>query len=154
MIGTVTIPKKDIQKSAPESWGRICEMILSRMRHSPTKAASRYYYPTIYNYFDGIYTWLLEMRKLLKERAPLFIVVQTSYFKNFEIPVGEIFLEMGRNMGYETQKVRRQSVRTHMGLLSPQQRKRAPDKILHEEVLVLRLSQTQASPASVCDGCS
>jgi DNA modification methylase len=137
MIGTVTIPSKEFRKAEPSSdWGETCQSVMSRIKHNPTKAATSYYYPNIFSYFDGIHKWLGRTERFLKDRGLLFIVVQTSYFKNFEIPVGEIFLEMGKNLGYQTQRIRSEPVRTHIGLLSPQQRKRAPNKVLREEVLL------------------
>lgn len=139
MVGTVTISDKELVRKEPDPmWGHTCVNILEKVRHHPTKASLSYYYPTIYLYFERTRKWLQCCLDLLQKGGQLFVVVQTSYFKDFEIPVGRILLEMGKNLGYRSQqKIRTETVHTHMGLLSPEQRKRAPNKVLHEDVLLL-----------------
>ena len=139
MIGTVTIPDRIVASKEPNSsWGPTCVRVLQRVKAHPAKASLSYYYPTIYNYFDRIFSWMRNSHDALRDNGLMFIVVQTSHFKEIEIPIGDIFLEMGRTIGFRsTRKLRTEAVRTHMGLLSPQQRLRALNKVLHEDVLLL-----------------
>jgi len=136
MIGTVTIT----DKSPPnQEWGPTCLDILHRIRNHPSKAAATYYYPTIMKYFKDMYRWFIRSRKLLNPASPCVIVVQTSHFKEIEIPVSSIFVEMGRNAGFESASIiRRENVRFHRGLMDPEQRKYAPAKVLHEDIVLLR----------------
>jgi len=137
MIGTVTITNRGFRDAAPDPiWGESGQKIMQTIERSRSKAARSYYYPNIYAYFDGICRWLRRTRSYLKKNGVMVIVVQSSFFKRFEIPVADIFLQMGRNLGYETISIRHEPIRTHMGLLSPQRRKRSLNKILHEDVLV------------------
>jgi hypothetical protein len=125
MIGTVTIPDREpAGKDPSSSWGPTCLDVLERVRKHPAKASLSYYYPTIYNYFEKIRTWLQCGHEALTDNGLAFIVVQTSYFKDVEIPVGDIFLEMARTIGFrDGQKIRTELVRTR--------------KDLHEDVLLL-----------------
>jgi hypothetical protein len=126
MIGTVTIPSKTLASRDPDSaWGPTCVNVLGEVRNHPTKAASSYYYPTIYNYFDNMHKWLIRVHDdFLKPSGLLFIVVQTSYFKDVEIAIGDILLEMGKIKGFtDALKIRHESVH-------------APPGILYEDVLL------------------
>jgi DNA modification methylase len=125
MIGTVTIPDRELAEKDPiSSWGPVCVNVLERVRKHPAKASLSYYYPTIYNYFDKIYTWLQHAHAALNDDGLAFVMVQTSYFKDVEITLGDIFLEMAQNIGFhDAQKIRTELVRTR--------------KDLHEDVLLL-----------------
>jgi len=136
IIGTVAV----IDKSPPkDEWGKTCVEILNRIYKHTSKAAASYYYPTIMQYFKDMYECLTRMQEALKANGACIIVVQTSYFKDIEIPVSQIFSEMAQNLGFNKAFIaRRENVRVHMGLLDPEQRKYAPGKTLHEDVLVLK----------------
>jgi hypothetical protein len=118
MIGTVTIPDKALASKDPDlDWGNACVNVLNRVRGHGSKAASSYYYPTIYNYFSNMHKWLVRVYdNLLKPNGLLFVVVQTSYFKDVEIPIGSILLEMGKLKGFsEAAKLRSESVHAPPG---------------------------------------
>jgi len=136
IIGTVTV----IDKSSPkDEWGKTCVEILDKINSHTSKAAASYYYPTIMKYFKDMYECLTRMQEVLKLNGVCTIVVQTSYFKDIEIPISQIFSEMAQNLGFNSAFIaRRENVRIHMGLLDPEQRKYAPGKTLHEDVLVLK----------------
>jgi len=133
MIGTVTITNK----SEPDPmWGETCLEVLREIRHHPSKAASSYYYPTVMKYFKDMFKFFLKAKTLLRQGCSAVIVIQTSYFKEIEIPVGRIFAEMARKVGFREAFIkRRENVRFHRGLLDPEQRRYAHNKVLHEDVL-------------------
>ena len=136
IIGSIRV----VDKSPPEEkWGQTCLAILNRIRNHPSKASATYYYPTIMKYFKDMYQCIDRFHDVLKPDGPCIIVVQTSYYKDIEIPVSQIFMDMAKNIGFkECSIVRRENVRVHMGLVDPEQRTYAPKKILHEDVLLLK----------------
>jgi len=136
IIGTVTV----IDKSPPkDEWGKTCVEILNKIHKHASKASASYYYPTIMKYFKDMHECLARIREALKVNGVCTIVVQTSYFKDIEIPVSQIFSEMAQNLEFKEAFItRRENVRVHMGLLDPEQRKYAPGKTLHEDVLMLK----------------
>jgi len=136
MIGTVTVT----DRSPPNlEWGQTCFEILHHIRTHPSKASRTYYYPTIMKYFKDIFKWFTEARKLLKPKGSIVLVVQSSYFKEIEIPVSSIFIEMCQNVGFDsTSIIHRENVKFHRGLMDPEQRKYAPGKVLHEDVIWIR----------------
>jgi hypothetical protein len=127
MIGTVTVPDKALASRAPDlDWGTTCVDVLDKIRGHSSYAASSYYYPTICNYFNNMHRWLVRAYDdFLEPDGLLFIVVQTSFFKDVEIPIGDILLEMAKLKGFSNAvKLRSESVH-------------APPRVHFEDVLLL-----------------
>lgn len=135
MIGTVTVT----DKSPPSlEWGNTCVDLLQRIENHPSKAAKSYYYPTIMRYFKDMFKFFTKARTLIASRGSIVLVVQSSYFKEIEIPVSSIFMEMAHNLGFSSVSViHREVVKFHRGLMDPEQRKYVPKKILYEDVVWL-----------------
>lgn len=133
MIGTVTVTDKS--PPSPE-WGNTCVDLLQEIRNHPSKAAESYYYPTIMRYFKDMFKFLTRARTLLASGGSVILVIQSSYFKEIEIPASSIFIEMALNLGFDSASViHRENVKFHRGLMDPEQRKYAPKKVLHEDVV-------------------
>ena len=136
MIGTVTVTDK---LEPNDQFGESCLEVMRRIKGHDSKAASSYYYPTIVKYFEGMFNCFSKFRSLLRHGGSAAVVVQTSYFKEIEIPVSTIFMEMAKNVGFtESSLIRRENVKFHRGLMDPEQRRYAPRKVLHEDVILLR----------------
>ena len=134
MIGTTKI----VEKGNPEAiWGPTCIKTLKTISTHPSKASNTYYIWNYYKYFKDIYRCLSEFKRLARPGAKGILVVQNSHYKDIAIPISNIFIEMGYNIGIEMKEIQYQSVRTHMGLLSPWQRHYSPSKTLKEVTLLM-----------------
>lgn len=68
--------------------------VLSTVKGHPSYAARSYYLKTFLQYFDDMYRSLTEIHRVLKPRGIALLVVQNSYFKEVEIPLGEIYVDI------------------------------------------------------------
>lgn len=137
MIGTTKI----VEKGEPDSaWGKTCLETLSLIKNHSSKASSTYYIWNYYKYFKDMYACIKEWKRLAKRNAKGLLVVQNSHYKDIDIPVTNIFNEMGSNIGIEINEVKELPVKSHMGLLSPQQREYSPNKVLKEYIMYLEFS--------------
>jgi DNA modification methylase len=135
MIGTTKI----VEKGDPEqTWGKTCLSVLEKIRTHRSKASDTYYIWNYYKYFKDMYQCLKEMRRVAKPEARGVLVIQNSYYKDLSIPVSRIFIEMGESLDIQMTEIKAQSVKVHMGLLSPRQRYYSPGKTLQEVVLLMR----------------
>lgn len=135
MVGTTKI----VGKGEPDPcWGNTCINVLEQIRTHPSKASATYYIWNYYKYFKDIYKCFSEMKRVARPKSEGILVIQNSYYKDISIPIKEIFMEMSTNLGFEMQEVKSIDVKTHMGLLSPQQRNHTDNKkILKEKVLLM-----------------
>jgi hypothetical protein len=134
MVGTTKI----VEKGDPDPlWGKSCLEILSKIRNHSSKASSTYYIWNYYKYFKDMYACFNEFDRLARQKAKGLLVVQNSHYKDIDIPVTKIFSEMGETIGISIKEVKELSVKSHMGLLSPQQRTYTPNKVLKEAILHL-----------------
>ncbi len=134
MIGTTKI----VEKGEPSAeWGRACNDILKEIWNHKSKASNTYYYWNYYKYFKDMYAVFGELRRLARGKAKGLLVVQNSHYKELQIPVADIFMEMGASLNISMQEVKNIIVKSHMGLLSPEQRLYASKKTLNESVLFL-----------------
>ena len=136
MIGTVTASEnEDFDHNNSET----CYKVLKRIKEHPTKAARSYYYPTILNYFNKMNDWLASSYRALTDKGKIICVVQTSFFKEIEMPIGDIFVEMANSIGYDKSDfIRRDNIKFHRGRMDPDQRKYSSDRTLHEDVILFR----------------
>ena len=135
MVGTTKI----VEKGEPDSaWGATCIHILEKIKTHKSKASDTYYYWNFYKYFKDMYQSFNELKRVARPNARGVLVIQNSHYKDISIPVSNIFVEMGQNIGFEIRKIKQHSVKTHMGLLSPQQRQYSPNKTLEEAILLLQ----------------
>jgi hypothetical protein len=137
MIGTTKIVGKGMQPSL--DWGSICLEVLGKIASHPSKASSTYYYWNFHRYFQGLFDWLKEMKRVCKAGARGLVVVQNSYYKSVPVQVPEILVQMSNGLGLSMKIVRREAVRTHLGTISPRQMTHAPKKVLEESVILLEV---------------
>jgi len=112
--------------------------VLQGIRDHPSKASGNYYYWTYYDYFHDLYETLKETKRVLKKDGKAYWVVQTSYYKELELDLPEIIIQMGRSLSMTGEIVREKEVKNHLGNLHPDQRRRVPNKILKESVVRLQ----------------
>lgn len=68
--------------------------ILSEIEFHNSYAAQSYYLKTFRQYFDDMYVSLSEISRVMKPGAVALLVVQNSFFKEIEIPLGELYVDL------------------------------------------------------------
>jgi DNA methylase len=134
MIGTTKIIQKIDESSG---WGPLCRQTLDSIATHPSYASKRYYYWTFHQYFKDLHSFVRLLSNTCRSGARGVIVAQNSFYKEFELKVPEILIEVATILGIESRIVKRQIIRTHMGKMSPRQ---PPTKTLEECVLLLEFS--------------
>lgn len=104
---------KNRRHQKPE-WGTLCNSLLDAVKSHPTKAAESYYWKNIVQYFMDLDTALDEIIRVLKPGGKGLIVVQSSYFKDIDIPLGEIYVEMATLRGLHSNIAFREEVKGHL----------------------------------------
>lgn len=83
----------------PETWATEVRTLLAGVRSHPTHRSSQYYFPNLLQYFADAHASLGEINRVLKPGARALLVLQTSYYKEIEISLPELFVAMGRIAG-------------------------------------------------------
>ncbi len=137
-MGAPVITRSD--KYQKESWGATCNAVLDAVKAHPTKAAMSYYWKNIVQYFIDLDLALDEMRRVLAPRGEALLVVQTSYFKDIEIPLGLIYCEMAEGKGLDAAIVYEEEVRGHIAHVNTKSSQYKKNKVYREEVVHLTKS--------------
>ncbi|MDF3847550.1 hypothetical protein [Achromobacter denitrificans] len=130
-MGAPVITKEPKQQRM--EWGDICNRVLNMIAEHPTKAARSYYWKNIVQYFMDMDFALDEIRRVLKPHGQALVVVQSSYFKDVEIPLGEIYFEMGKNKGLTSEIAFREEVKGHMAHVNTKSSVYKKNKIYFED---------------------
>jgi DNA methylase len=131
MVGTTKIVGK---KDESSGWGPICRRTLSAIAAHPSHASATYYYWNFHQYFGDMYTVFRKLSHACKSGARGALVAQNSFYKEMEITLPEILVEIATDCKVSARIVRQEVVRSHMGRFSPRQ---LPGKQLKEAVLLL-----------------
>jgi tRNA G10 N-methylase Trm11 len=118
-------------------WGDICNKTLNLIAEHPTKAARSYYWKNIVQYFMDMDLALEEIKRVLKPGGQALIVVQSSYFKDIEISLGDIYTEMGQNKGFTSEIAFREEVKGHMAHVNTKSSAYKKNKIYFEDFVHL-----------------
>lgn len=121
---------------SPE-WGEICNGVLDSIRKHPTQAAAGYYWKNITQYFMDIDISLDEIRRVLKPGGAALLVVQSSYFKDIEIPLGEIFVQMASEKKLSARIESRSIVKGHMAHKNTKSTIYKNNKIYFEDAVLI-----------------
>lgn len=120
-----------------EDWGATCRAVLEQIRDHSSKASRSYYYPIFVQYFTDAVAALQEIKRVLKPNASAAVVVQSSYYKEVEVPLGEIYTEMGQHLGLTAEIARREVIRQHFAHINTPSREYVQKKVYHEDVVRL-----------------
>lgn len=111
--------------------------ILASIQEHKSYAARRYYAKTYAQYFSDCARSLSEIHRVLKRKGVALIVVQNSHFKELEIPLSEIYLDMWvRNFG-AGEIVSRHEVNQSMVSINRAAKRSLPKRQLYEDVVAL-----------------
>lgn len=134
-IGAPVIVSKDICISS--IWGERCGDVLRSVSAHATKAARTYYLPNMLQYFHDVEQSLQEIVRVLKPEACALIVVQSSFFKEIEIPLGDIYVQMIEKLGVKSKIVARDVVQGHMAHVNTKSNGYRENKVFYEDVILL-----------------
>ncbi len=135
-MGAPVIVDKSI--TMRQVWGTHCRDFLHAVAQHPSKASQSYYLPTYLQYFHDAELSLREIHRVLKSGRQAVIVVQSSYYKEVELPLGDIYVEMAQRLGFEAKVARRETVRQHMAHVNTKSRQYVKNKVYYEDTILLR----------------
>jgi SAM-dependent methyltransferase len=135
-MGAPVIVDKSISRR--ETWGQTCNDFLNAVAGHPSKASKSYYLPTYLQYFRDAEQSLREIKRVLKDGGQAVIVVQSSYYKDIELPLGDVYVQMSGWLGFDAGIARREAVRQHMAHVNTRSRQYVKDKVYYEDVVLLR----------------
>ncbi|NCJ08768.1 hypothetical protein GS597_20105 [Synechococcales cyanobacterium C] len=118
-------------------WGVNCLTVLKQVETHSSKAAQSYYLPNMLQYFRDVELSLRECIRVLKPKSQALIVVQSSYFKEHEINLGQIYTEICRNLNTQCEIVNREIVRGHMAHVNTKSSLYKNAKVYYEDVVCI-----------------
>jgi len=135
MIGTTLIGAKvDLASELPRS----SQDILRSIKAHPSKASASYYYWNYQDYLISMRSLFQECRRVLKRGGHVAMVIQNSYYKDLEVPIDRLAIDIASQAGLTGEIAKSETVRSHYGLISPRQRSYVSQKVLRECVLHFR----------------
>jgi SAM-dependent methyltransferase len=134
-MGAPVITGKKITQD--ERWGTIVNDFLSEVASHPTKAAKSYYWKNLVQYFSDMDRALEEIARVLKPGGSGLIVVQSSYFKDVEAKLGEMYVEMAERKGLISRIAFREEVRGHLAHVNTKSSIYKANKVYFEDFVYI-----------------
>jgi SAM-dependent methyltransferase len=114
MIGTSKVLSK---LEAQSVWGETCSAVLGEIYSHPSYASQRYYYWTYVQYFSSMFKVVNTIAAKLAPWGAGVMVVQGSSYKDIEIPLSSILIEMMSAAGLDAEVVKSDPVKINMRAL-------------------------------------
>ncbi len=134
-MGAPVIVNKELLPKA--HWGERCNDVLKAIEEHPSKASRSYYYPIFVQYFADAVESLKEILRVLKQKGRAVVVVQSSFYKEVEIPLGEIYVEMAEGFSANAEIARREIVKQHIAHINTKSSEYIKDKVYYEDVVLI-----------------
>jgi SAM-dependent methyltransferase len=134
-MGSPVITKTKI--SQDEKWGTLINDFLSSVANHPTKAAKSYYWKNLVQYFLDMDKAFDEIFRVLKPGGTGLIVVQSSYFKDVEAKLGEMYVEMATGKGLLSRIAFRDEVKGHLAHVNTRSSVYKTNKIYFEDFVYI-----------------
>lgn len=115
--------------------------LLCRIAKHPSKASATYYSRSFQQYFTDAHQSLSELKRVLRPEATAVLVVQSSYYKDIPIPLGQLFEAMGENLGMKSQVVLSTRVRRVLATINPRATFHLKNRQYTEDVVALQLTR-------------
>lgn len=121
-------------ESAPSS----VRLLLKLIKDHPSKASDTYYHRHYAQYFDDAWLSISEIRRVLKPQATALLVVQSSYYKDVPVPLGDLYAALGEALGFSSGVVLRVPVRRVLACINPRARHHETERHYSEDVVALQ----------------
>lgn len=112
--------------------------LLKRIQQHPSKASDTYYYKHYSQYFDDARLSVAEIGRVLKPDAMALLVVQSSYYKDIHVPLGDLYAALGADLGFRARVVLRVPVRRVLATINPRARHHETERRYSEDVVALQ----------------
>lgn len=133
-IGTTTIISQ--QKEPKFEWGELCCNVVESIRNHYSYSSQDYYIKNKVQYFNSVYQSLGELYRVLKEGHNAYLVIQNSYYKEIDIPLPEIYMEMAFNLGFKhCELIRKDVLRSSISFINSRSKKYEKNKIYYEGII-------------------
>lgn len=134
-MGAPTIRKDS--HPVDDQWGVVATRLMKLISEHPSKASKTYYVKNFAQYFSDAYKSLCEIQRVMNKGGTALVVVQSSYYKEHEIPLGEIYVEIGLKLGFDSKIVFREEVKGHMAHVNTKSSIYKKNKVYFEDVVSL-----------------
>jgi SAM-dependent methyltransferase len=134
-IGAPVIVDKNIEVNPV--WGETCLELLEHVERHKSKAAISYYLLNMLQYFRNAELSLREITRVLQPESRALVVVQSSYFKEHEINLGQIYVELCQNLGVHSTIANREVIRGHMAHVNTKSNLYKSGKVYCEDVVCI-----------------
>ncbi|RYZ17902.1 MAG: hypothetical protein EOO70_00560 [Myxococcaceae bacterium] len=112
--------------------------LLKRISKHPSKASNTYYYKNYSQYFDDARRSIAGICRVLKPGATALLVVQSSYYKDILVPLGDLYSALGEELGFSARVVLRVPVRRVLALINPRAMQHEAERRYSEDVVALQ----------------
>ncbi|OJH42433.1 hypothetical protein [Cystobacter ferrugineus] len=112
--------------------------LLKCIQQHPSKASDTYYYKHYSQYFDDARLSVAEIGRVLKPNATALLVVQSSYYKDIHVPLGDLYAALGEELGFRARVVLRVPVRRVLATINPRARHHETERRYSEDVVALQ----------------
>ncbi|MGU2331580.1 hypothetical protein ACTVWX_18225 [Pseudomonas aeruginosa] len=109
--------------------------VLERIRTHQSHSSGSYYYKYYNQYFKDAMCSLMEIKRVLKPRAPCVLVVQDSYYKEIHVPLGQLFADMALHLGMDSGIALRIPVKKVFSSLNTSSAKYSRNRVYSEDVV-------------------
>lgn len=121
-----------------ESQPSVVRQLLNHIKTHPSKASDTYYYKHYSQYFDDARLSVSEVGRVLKPEATALLVVQSSYYKNIPVPLGDLYAALGEELGFRARVVLRVPVRRVLATINPRAVHHEAERRYSEDVVALQ----------------
>jgi len=91
-MGTTTVNNEVDEIN--NKWGTTCKQLLNAIYKHKSHGSKNYYFKNYIQYFNDAFNSLIQINRCLKDNAKGMIVVQNSYYKEHEVKLSKIYIEM------------------------------------------------------------
>ena len=123
--------------SPVEQFPKEVRQLLRRIKNHPSKASASYYYPTYLQYFDDVARSFGELSRVMRAGSFGVLVVQTSYYKEVPVHLGELLSSVAKMHGLSGSVASRRPVRKVLATLRAKRDSRSGREREYYEEFVL-----------------
>lgn len=135
-MGAPVIANKNIEIN--ENWGSLICSFLNQVKEHSAKASKSYYLPIFLQYFRDAFESLREIKRVLRPNGKACLVVQSSYYKEVEAKLGEMYVEMAQSLDLEAEIIKRDVVKQHLAHVNTKSSKYVKNKVYYEDAVLIR----------------